>query len=73
MRNSKKCPKCGSVEIIHVPGSVGGFGAGNNIAAGRTVFSSVKVSRYVCTSCGFAEDWVDGASDLEKIKHKYKT
>lgn len=72
MRNSKKCSKCGSVDIIHVPGTVGGFGAGNNIAVGRTVFSSVKVSRYLCASCGFLEEWIDSPSDMEQVKQKYK-
>jgi ribosomal protein S27AE len=73
MHNSKTCPKCNSTEIIHVPGSVGAYGVGANIATGRTVFSRVKVSRYVCGRCGFIEEWVDELSDLEKIKQKYQT
>jgi ribosomal protein S27AE len=71
MRNSKNCPKCKSADIVRIPGVVGGYGAGNNIFVGRTIFSAIKVTRYLCGSCGFSEEWIDSADDIAKIKKKY--
>lgn len=71
MKNSKTCPKCQSNEIIRIPGEVRAFGAGNNITVGATVFSAVKVTRYLCASCGFSEEWVESIDDIASIKKKY--
>jgi hypothetical protein len=71
MRNSKTCTKCRSSEVIRIPGVTGAYGAGNNIPIGRTVFSSIKVTRYLCAACGFSEEWVEDADDRAKIKKKY--
>jgi hypothetical protein len=38
---------------------------------GRTIISAVKVTRYLCASCGFIEEWVDSPDDLAKLKKKY--
>jgi hypothetical protein len=71
MQNSKTCPKCQNIDIIRIPGEVRPFGAGNNISAGATIFSAVKVTRYLCATCGFSEEWIESADDLAKIKKKY--
>ncbi len=71
MKNSRRCPKCQARDIVCVPGEVGTYGAGNNIRVGWTVFHAVKVTRYLCASCGFSEEWIDGAKDIAKIKKKY--
>jgi ribosomal protein S27AE len=71
MRTSKTCPKCKSPDIVRIEGEVGGYGSGNNIRIGLTVFSHVKVTRYLCGSCGFSEEWIDSADDIAKIKKKY--
>ncbi len=70
MKNTKACPKCGGGDILFVPGSSDAYGAGNNIRAGMTIFSSVLVNRYVCCSCGYSEEWID-REDMEKLKKKY--
>lgn len=67
MKNTNKCPKCGSDDIIRVNGSSRGYGAGNNIMIGMTIFSAVKVNRYICCNCGFCEEWID-KEDISKIK-----
>ena len=69
MKDVKECPKCGSVDIVVVDGYVGAYGSGNNIPVG--VFTSIKVDRYVCCSCGFTEEWLRG-KDLEKLKNSSK-
>ncbi|MDE5792685.1 MAG: hypothetical protein K2G88_06985 [Oscillospiraceae bacterium] len=59
MKVSKICPKCQSNDIIRFDGSAGAYGAGNNIMTGHTIFSAIKVNRYVCCKCGFVEEWID--------------
>ena len=54
-----------------VPGDVRSYGAGNNIMTGMTVFSAVKVRRYVCCDCGFSEEWID-LDDIDKLIDRYE-
>jgi ribosomal protein S27AE len=73
-QTTKVCPKCGSCDIIIIPGSVNTFGAGDNIPTGLTIIGgliAVKVTRYLCGGCGFIEEWIDDAEDRERIKKKY--
>ena len=70
MQNSKICPKCQEHEIIRIPGEARAFGAGNNILVGGTIFSAAKVTRYLCASCGFSEEWVESADDIARIQEK---
>ncbi len=71
MKNTHICPKCSGTDILMIPGDVRGYGVGNNIQAGATIFSSVLVNRYVCCSCGYSEEWID-REDIPKLKKKYK-
>jgi predicted nucleic-acid-binding Zn-ribbon protein len=72
MKTTGKCPKCGSSEILRISGRVGPFGSGNNIPLGATIFSAIPVSRYLCSHCGYSEEWVDSDSDLQKLRDKYR-
>jgi predicted RNA-binding Zn-ribbon protein involved in translation (DUF1610 family) len=71
MKNTHTCPKCNSQEIMRIEGRSGGYGGGNDIAAGSNSFRTVKVTRYLCGSCGFSEEWIDAPEDLHKLKEKY--
>jgi len=71
MKNTGICPKCHSSEMIRIPGNVGAYGTGNNIKVGFTNFSAVKVTRYLCASCGYTEEWIDDPNDIEKLKKYY--
>ncbi|MDH2355022.1 hypothetical protein QCM80_30795 [Bradyrhizobium sp. SSUT112] len=71
MQNSKTCPKCQATDIIRIPGEARAFGAGNNISVGATIFGAVKVTRYLCASCGFSEEWIESVDDIANIKKKY--
>jgi ribosomal protein S27AE len=71
MADHGQCAKCGSAEIARVEGAVGEGGAGNNIFTGWTSFSAVKVTRYVCVTCGYIEEWVDDPDDLERIRKAF--
>ena len=71
MRNSHSCPKCRSTETLRILGRPGRAGI-DNIFLGATIFAGVVlVTRYVCASCGFSEEWVDERADLEKLRSKY--
>jgi ribosomal protein S27AE len=72
MKTTGKCTKCGSSDLLRIPGQTGAFGSGNNIPVGKTIFSSVKVIRYLCGHCGYSEEWVESASDLQKLREKYR-
>ena len=67
MKNSKTCPKCGGSNIVRIDGYAGPYGTGNNVMVGASIFSAVKVNRYVCCTCGFTEEWID-TKDLEKVE-----
>jgi len=71
MKINKTCPKCQSADIIRIDGSVGAYGVGNNVMVGATIFSAVKVNRYICCNCGFTEEWID-KSDIDKISNSRK-
>ena len=68
MKNTKKCPKCGSNNIVRFDGRCGPYGSGNNIMTGNTIFSGVNVNTYVCIGCGYTEEWIDKC-DLEKLEN----
>lgn len=70
MKNTKKCPKCNSFEIVVVEGRPGAGTGANNIPM-KAFSRVVLISRYVCTACGYSEEWVDEKDDLERLKKHY--
>lgn len=69
MKNSQSCPKCTGLEIVRVEGIQGQYGSGNVIPTGGfTIWSSIKVTRYVCVHCGYSEEWIDSPDDLQRIR-----
>ena len=72
MKNTWICPKCGSSDIVRIDGMGGAFGAsGHVIRMGMMAANAIPVTRYVCVSCGFSEDWIDVPEDRQKIKERY--
>lgn len=71
MKYSGVCPKCGKSNIIRIEGQAKAYGAGNNIPVGLTIFSYVKVHRYLCLECGFSEEWIDH-KDLPELERRYR-
>lgn len=72
MKNTKKCPKCQSSEIILVPGKREEGGAGNIIRVSRwNIFAAVKPVRHVCGSCGYMENWLVSREDIARVKAMY--
>jgi ribosomal protein S27AE len=71
MKNSNRCSKCDSQDIIRIPGwEADTFGAGNYIPIGWWA-GNAKVARYLCGQCGFSEEWVESPEDIAKVRHKY--
>lgn len=71
MKNTMICPKCKGKKVIRIDGKVGAYGTGNNIQLGMTIFSAVKVNRYLCCDCGYSEEWVDH-EDVQKVLKHYE-
>ena len=38
MKNTRRCPKCNHTDILKVKGDIRGYGVGNNIVTGMTIF-----------------------------------
>lgn len=69
MKNTRSCPKCQSNDIVRIEGKAGSYGS--NIPIGMSKLA-VTVTRFLCLSCGFLEEWIESKEDLEKIRSKYK-
>lgn len=37
-----------------------------------TLFGKIPVIRYVCCSCGYAENWVENEEELEEIRKTFR-
>jgi Zn ribbon nucleic-acid-binding protein len=69
MRHGSPCPKCRANDIIRIPDEViSNIGLGNRIA---TRWRAVRVTRYLCGSCGYLEEWADDPKSVERIRAKY--
>jgi predicted nucleic-acid-binding Zn-ribbon protein len=71
MKTTGVCPKCGQSNIIRIEGQAKAYGAGNNIPVGMTIFTYVKVPRYLCLECGYSEEWID-LEDLPVLEEKFR-
>ena len=68
MKNTGKCPKCGSANIIRVPDNTRRYGSGNNIYTSKvTLFGKIPVIRYVCYDCGYVENWVGNHEERSQL------
>lgn len=67
MKNTKACPKCACSKLLRVDDVYGDRSI--NLILG--FLSTVPVTRYVCTECGYVESWVD-KQYLREIREKYE-
>jgi hypothetical protein len=68
MKFSHCCPKCLNKEIAAIGGGAFKGNSYNTIGFG---FNIVYLTRYVCTNCGYCENFVDDPEDLAKIKRHF--
>ena len=69
MKHSRKCPKCDSKEIFKIPGPATVGYSSNKVP--KSWIKSANVDRYVCSICGFSEEWIAKAKDLQELRKKY--
>ncbi len=67
LKNTKRCPKCGSLEILRVPDDAHRYLANSVCITGMLTVKRIPVARYVCRSCGYLEDWVEHQAEREEI------
>lgn len=66
MKQTKACPKCGCTELLRVEDYTP-----NGITLVLDWLTSVPVTRYVCTGCGYVESWVD-ERHMSDIRLQYR-
>jgi hypothetical protein len=66
MKHGNPCVKCGSKSIYYVPGGVGE--TQNQAVIGSFLPTRIRIARFICTDCGYSEEWVDRDSDLVTIR-----
>jgi hypothetical protein len=72
MKNTKRCPKCQSGDIVLVPGRREQGGAGNLITVSRWKgLAAVKPVLHVCGGCGYMENWLVSPNDIARVKARY--
>ena len=72
MKNTHICPKCQSNRVVRVPDRPGRYASGNNIYISNFEnLGKIPVIRYVCCACGYAENWVENAAELQKIEARF--
>ncbi len=67
MKNTGKCTKCNSTDVVKVENRLGQ--QFDNIKIG--FMGIAEVGKYICCDCGFIEDWVESSFDLKKLKERY--
>lgn len=70
MKKKRTCPKCGSKEISRFESSADGSQGGreNVIMVGWDKMQAIPLTRYVCRSCGYVEEWIQSEEDLGRLK-----
>ena len=66
MNEHLECGQCGSADLLNIAGTPADHS--HIVVAGPSVMHTVRVTRYVCTDCGFIEEWVNSRDDLKRLK-----
>jgi hypothetical protein len=73
MKASHVCPKCHSGDILQIPGqAIDGFGHDYIVVSKWTNLERIPMTRYVCASCGYSEQWVESEGDLARLIERYR-
>lgn len=71
MKNTGRCPKCGSSEIVRVPDDAHRYLANSICVTGALTVKRIPVARYVCHDCGYVEDWVEERHGRDEIERAW--
>lgn len=72
MKNTRQCPKCGSADIVVESKQTSKMSYNNYVTVKENWAKFIMMSRYICLTCGYTEEWIDKPEDLEKIEKKLK-
>lgn len=70
MKNSSSCPKCGEKKLMVIPKNIDEKGHAKSIPAGFWK-ERVYIANYICSKCGFLEEWINSEEDLEALVKKH--
>jgi hypothetical protein len=68
VHSHEHCGKCGAGELVMIPATPGQH---SHIVVGERVLQTIAVTTYVCTQCGFVEQWVNNKADLQVLKAEW--
>ena len=68
MKHKNACIKCHSVDIRKIEGKRRMSEPHNFDKVGA--LKKILITRYVCISCGYTEEWIDKKGDLEYLAKK---
>jgi hypothetical protein len=68
MKQNNKCINCSSPDLLSIPTTPG---EPPSILVGDRGLHRVSVAKFVCANCGFIEEWVTDAEDLDKLRREY--
>lgn len=70
MKHTSTCPKCQFTDIIRIPARLPASAGENIVSIG--LMKAVRVTRYVCATCGFSEEYVEPVEDTEKLRSRHE-
>jgi ribosomal protein S27AE len=68
MKTTKKCPKCGSDQVVMLLGQ----SFGTKIYPRESYANTSSVERYACTDCGYLETFLADRDEIEELKKSLK-
>jgi len=63
------CGKCAGGELFAIPATPAEH---SHIVVGERLMRNIYIRRYVCTDCGYVEEWLRDAQDLKTLKEEYR-
>jgi predicted nucleic-acid-binding Zn-ribbon protein len=70
MKNTFQCPKCSSTRVIRIEGQR--LNQNQVISLNRWSTQTAVLDRYLCTSCGFTEEWIQIDSKFSRWVERNK-
>ena len=71
MKNTKRCPVCGSTDVIRVPDDAHRYLSNGIFLTRALMVKRIPVARYVCYDCGYLENWVENQHERDEIKRAW--
>lgn len=71
MKNTKRCPVCGSTDVIRVPDDAHRYLSNGIFLTRALMVKRIPVARYVCHDCGYLENWVENQRERDEIKRAW--